>query len=83
MSRVGRLTDEERREKARNVLMATIAKIADLEPVLGGKWRSRMLDYYTHRLAELVLYQSGFEHPSSEALEAVVSSVENILEIGN
>lgn len=82
MSRVGRFTDEERREKARNVLVETIAKIADLEPVLGGKWRSGMLDYYSHRLAELVLYQSGFEHPSREAVEAIRIRIYDLISEG-
>ena len=81
MSRVGRFTDEERREKARNVLMETIAKIADLEPTLGGKWQKNMVSYYTRRLAELVLFQSGFNHPSEEAIVSTQRAIYDSLEI--
>lgn len=76
---MGRLTNEEKATKARQVLIETIAKIADLEPTLGGKWKRGMLDYYCGRLAELVLYQSGFVRPSLQAIEVIKRGIENTL----
>ena len=38
--------------KAREILIGTIAKIYDLEPALGGKWRLGMLRHYSNTLAE-------------------------------
>lgn len=71
---------EAKAEKARQVLIGTIAKINDLEPTLGGKWIQGMVDYYTMRLAELLLYQSGFLHPSLAAIVAVQVSIRGLLE---
>ena len=61
--------------------METIAKIADVEPMLGGKWQTNMVAYYTRRLAELVLRQSGFNHPSEEAIVSVQHGIYDSLEI--
>ena len=67
---MGRLSNEAKAEKARQSLIETIAAIDDLEPTLGGKWKRGMVAYYTNRLAELLLYQSGVSHPSKIAVEA-------------
>lgn len=68
---MGRISNEAKAERAREVLIKTIASIDDLEPTLGGKWKQGMLDYYCDRLAELVLFQSGFNHPSANAMYSV------------
>lgn len=68
---MGRLSNEAKAEKARQSLIKTIAEIDDLEPILGGKWKRGMLTYYVNRLAELVLYQSGFSDPSGPAIQAM------------
>ena len=73
---MGRLNHEEKAARARQTLIDTIAKIDDLEPTLGGKWKRNMLLYYYHRLAELVLYQCGFSHPSEVAVNCVASGIE-------
>lgn len=78
---MGRLSNEAKAEKARQSLIKTIASIDDLEPTLGGKWKVGMLDYYITRLAELVLYQSGFKHPSQSAIEAMGLRIRYVLEI--
>ena len=70
---------EAKAERARSVLIETIAKISDLEPTLGGKWRRKMVDYYVGRLAELLLYQSGFDNPSKDAIEEVSVGIRSSL----
>jgi len=55
--------------EARGRLVATIAKISDLEPTMGGKWRESMLRYYYSRLAELMLYHQGIDYPSPTAID--------------
>ena len=72
---MGRLTNEEKAAKNVQSLIETIAKIDDLEPTLGGKWKSKMLDYYVGCLANLILYQSGFSNPSFEAKASVSSGI--------
>lgn len=67
-------------EKARQTLIETIAKIYDLEPTLGGKWRANMVTYYVNCLAELLLYQSGFRNPTQEALAEVANGIRSTLE---
>ncbi len=54
---------EQKEREARAVLVSTIAKIQSLEPTHGGKWREGMLNHYYARLAELMLYQQGLDHP--------------------
>lgn len=78
---MGRLSNEAKAEKARQSLIQTIAAIDDLEPTLGGKWKTGMLTYYVSRLAELVLYQSGFKHPSEPAIEQMRVRIYDVLEI--
>ncbi len=75
----GRLTDEARREKARNSLVETITKINDLEPTMGGKWKASMVRYYRHRLAELLLYQVGVVEYSPGVIKEVEDQIESIL----
>lgn len=77
---MGRLSYEAKAEKARQSLIITITKIHDLEPTLGRKWREGMLDYYTIRLAELVLYQLGFTNPSALAVKTLSDEISAILE---
>lgn len=76
---MGRLSNEAKAEKARQSLIETIAKIDDLDPILGGKWKRNMLTYYVNRLAELVVFQSGFSNPSSLAIETVASGIRDTL----
>ena len=68
---MGRLSNVRRQEIAREKLLVTIRKISELEPILGGKWRTGMLEYYVSCLASLVLYQSGAENPTAKAVELV------------
>ena len=75
---------QEQEEKARQTLINTIAKIYDLEPTLGGKWRQGMLRYYSNTLAELMLSQMGIEDLSpiniammgQELLQSITNDVE-------
>ena len=75
---------QEQEEKARQTLINTIAKIYDLEPTLGGKWRLGMLRYYSNTLAELMLTQMGIDDLSpiniammgQELLQSITSDVE-------
>ena len=76
---MGRLSNEAKAERARQSLIQTIAAIEDLEPTLGGKWRKGMLNYYTNRLAELVLYQCGFRQPSINAIKVLQSEIVSLL----
>ena len=72
------------KEKARQTLINTIAKIYDLEPTLGGKWRLGMLRYYSNTLAELMLTQMGIDDLSpiniammgQELLQSITNDVE-------
>ncbi len=77
----GNKRDEEKAKRARESLIETIAKINDLEPTLGGKWKTNMVAYYTNRLAELVLYQSGFRNPSQAAIAAIQAGIYESLDI--
>ena len=61
----------EKERKARSVLVSTIAKIQSLEPVQGGKWREGMLVHYYDRLAELMLYQQGSDHPDRISISSL------------
>lgn len=79
---MGRLSNEAKAEKARKVLIKTIASIDNLEPTLGSTWKQGMVAYYTNRLAELLLYQSGFSHPSKIAVETVQAGLYASLDIG-
>ncbi len=72
---MSRPTNETKAERARQVLVDTILKLDDVEPVLGGKWKSRMIEYYVNRLAILLLYQSGFSSPSSLAVDYMVMDI--------
>lgn len=76
---MGRLSHEEKAKRARDVLIETIAKIDDLEPTLGGKWKIAMVEYYSNRLAELLLYQAGFQDPSKAAVVAVRLGIDSVL----
>lgn len=78
---MARPSNEEKQRRARESLIQTIAKINDLEPTLGGKWRANMVAYYVNRLAELVLYQSGFNTPTVQAVQVVELSIRNMLEL--
>jgi hypothetical protein len=69
--------DKER--DARGRLVSTIAKIADLEPTMGGKWRESMLRYYYSRLAELMLYQQGIDYPVRAAIDHLASHMREVL----
>ena len=70
--------------KAREILIGTIAKIYDLEPTLGGKWRLGMLRHYSNTLAELIFAQMGVEDVSpmnihmmgQELLETITRDIE-------
>ncbi len=77
---MGRLSNEAKAEKARESLIQTIAKIHNLEPTLGAKWRANMVTYYVDRLAELLLYQSGFSQPSKLAIRAMATQIRFVLE---
>lgn len=76
---MGRPSDEEKQRRARESLIQTIAKIHDLEPTLGGKWRRNMEIYYIRRLAELVLYQLGFNDPTERATLALIDRIQTVL----
>ena len=76
---MGRLSNEAKAERARQTLIKTIASIDDLEPTLGGKWKVGMLDYYVRRLAELLLYQSGFKEPSQAGIEEMERGIRDSL----
>jgi len=69
--------DKER--EARGRLVATIAKISDLQPTMGGKWRESMLRYYYSRLAELILYQQGIDYPVREAINHLAAHMREVL----
>ena len=56
---------------AREVIVTTIAKIQSLEPTHGGKWREGMLKHYYDRLAELMLYQQGLDHPDRNSISSL------------
>tara|TARA_Y100000310_G_scaffold319672_1_gene375227 strand:+ start:598 stop:939 length:342 start_codon:yes stop_codon:yes gene_type:complete len=71
---------DEKAIKARESLITTIAKIHDLEPTLGGKWKTKMENYYISRLAGLILYQSGFSNPSPEAQAAIEIGIRRSLD---
>jgi hypothetical protein len=70
--------DTKERE-ARQVLVGTIAKIQSLEPVLGGTWREGMLKHYYAKLAELMLYQSGVDHPNDANISRLALRLRNEL----
>ena len=61
----------QKEREARAVLVSTIAKIQDLEPTHGGKWREGMLNHYYDRLAELMLYQQGLDHPDRLSISSL------------
>ena len=70
----------EKEASARQVLVATIAKIQDLEPVHGGKWRVGMLKHYYERLAELMLYQQGIDEPNSFSVRVLAQRLRDALD---
>lgn len=80
---MGRLSNEAKAERARASLIKTIASIDDLEPTLGGKWKAGMLSYYVNRLAELLLYQSGFNTPSGLSIRAMADQIWSLLGSGS
>lgn len=77
---MGRLSNDAKAEKARQVLIDTIAKISDLEPTLGGKWQRNMVRYYQNRLAVLLLYQCGFRNPSQYAIAYLTDRIADTLD---
>ena len=70
----------EKEASARQVLVATIAKIQALEPVHGGKWREGMLKHYYERLAELMLYQQGIDEPNSFSVRVLAQRLRDALD---
>ena len=77
---MGRLTNEQKAAKNIQGLIETIAKINDLDPILGGKWKTKMLDYYINCLAKLILFQSGFSDPTREATASIDAGIRRSLE---
>lgn len=75
----GRLTDEARREKARDTLVGTLAKIVDTDPTLGEKWQNAMVRYYVGLLAELLLRQSGITEISPSVKAHMESQIRSVL----
>ena len=61
----------QKEREAREVIVSTIAKIQSLEPAHGGKWREGMLKHYYDRLAELMLYQQGLDHPDHNSISSL------------
>ncbi len=61
----------QKEREAREVIVTTIAKIQSLEPTHGGKWREGMLRHYYDRLAELMLYQQGLDHPDRNSISSL------------
>lgn len=80
-----RSRDEARRaameERSREKLIVVIAKINDLEPTMGGKWRRNMLSFYIACLAELVLHQSGFVNPTKAAMEPIEAEIRDLFDL--
>lgn len=70
----------DREKKARESLIKTIAKIHNLEPTLGAKWRENMLVYYVDRLAELLLHQSGFRVTTPYGIREMAAHIRRILD---
>ena len=66
--------------RARAVLVSTIAKIQDLDPVHGGKWRAGMLKHYYDRLAELMLYQQGIDAPNELSIRVLAERLRDALD---
>lgn len=80
---MGRLSDLQRREKARNTLIQTVAKIYETDPTLGRKWQAGMVNYYIGRLAELLIQQSGIEESTPELIEYFQTELMKILLVDN
>ena len=70
---------EQKEREARAVLVSTIAKIQSLEPTHGGKWREGMLNHYYARLAELMLYQQGLDHPDHLSISSLATRLRDEL----
>jgi len=70
----------EKEARAREILVSTIAKIQDLDPVHGGKWRKGMLRHYYERLAELMLYQQGIDEPNSLSIVVLAERLREALD---
>jgi len=70
----------EKEARARGILVSTIAKIQDLDPVHGGKWREGMLKHYFERLAELMLYQQGIDQPNSLSVRVLAQRLRDALD---
>ena len=70
----------EKEARARLILVSTIAKIQDLDPVHGGKWRAGMLKHYYERLAELMLYQQGIDEPNSLSIKVLAERLREALD---
>lgn len=79
---MGRLTNEEKGARNIQALIETIAKINDLDPILGGKWKKKMVDYYVDCLSKLILYQAGFPNPTLAATTVVEAGIRVTL-LGN
>ena len=69
----------QKEREAREVIVTTIAKIQSLEPTHGGKWREGMLKHYYDRLAELMLYQQGLDHPDRNSISSLAVSLRDQL----
>ena len=69
-------------DKAQEILISTLCKISDLDPMLGGKWKRGMLRYYAQRLGEVMLVQSGHPEPTSEDIEEMALRILDLLDAG-
>tara|TARA_Y100000310_G_scaffold341015_1_gene438770 strand:+ start:413 stop:664 length:252 start_codon:yes stop_codon:yes gene_type:complete len=69
-------------EKTREILIKTICSIDDLDPLMGGKWKSGMLRYYSERLAELLLRQVGEEEPDPYAVTLLAEKLLGVIREG-
>ena len=73
----------DRKRTAQAMLIGTLCKIDDLDPVLGGKWKRGMLKYYSERLAELVLFDAGVTEPLPSEIVAAADSILALLAAGD
>ncbi len=71
---------ETKEREARETLVSTIAKIQDLEPTHGGKWREGMLRHYYEKLAELMIYQQGVDYPNQENISFLALRLRDALD---
>ncbi|MAH49991.1 hypothetical protein CMI37_29500 [Candidatus Pacearchaeota archaeon] len=72
-------TQDELQSTQTDWLIATLCKIRDLPPLLGGKWQRGMLRYYSERLAEALLTFPGESEPSEGDVSDLASSIRELL----